>query len=131
MSWKCATCDKLFETIPEDAVLITKGAFSTVTVYRFADGEVHCLRRFMPMRLETKHKAFHKTKKVGCEFCFPPPEPPKPEPPVEQVLFQEVQVPELPEPEIVVEEVAVESEIEIEIEEPMTAIAAAFRRINS
>src|SRR5882762_7895522 len=127
MSWRCATCDKLFETIPEDAVLITKGAFSTVTVYRFADGEVHCLRRFTPMSLETKHKAFHKTKKVvGCEFCFQ--EPPKTEPPVEQ--SQEVQVPEKS-PEIVVEEVAVEAEIESEVEEPVTAMAAAFRRIKS
>ena len=139
MSWRCATCDKLFETIPEDAVLLTKGAFSTVTVYRFADGEVHCLRRFMPMRLETKHKAFHKTKKVvGCEFCFPPPEPPKPEPPVEQVeLFQAVmaalaELPE-PQPELPVEVLAELPEVreqEIEDEsESVTTMGAAFKRL--
>jgi len=84
------------------------------------------------MRLETKHKAFHKTKKVvGCEYCFPPPEPP-----VEQIeLLQEVQAPEKSrEPETVEEvkpEVAVEAEIESAVEEPVTAMAAAFRRIKS
>ena len=131
MSWRCATCDKLFETIPEDAVLITTGAFSRVTVYKIA-GEVHSLRRVMSMA--QKHKIWHgKFPRPDCIYCNPPP---KPEPPVEQIeLLQEVQAPEKSrEPENVEEvkpKVAVESEIEIEIEEPMTAMAAAFRRIKS
>ncbi len=123
MSWRCATCDKLFETIPENAVLLTNGAFSRVTVYKI-DGEVHSLRRVMSMA--QKHKIWHgKFPRPDCVYCNPPP---KPEPPVEQVLLQEVvaalaELPE-PQPEII-------AEPEIESEEPMTAIAAAFRRINS
>src|SRR6267154_2779071 len=90
MSWRCATCDKLFETIPEDAVLITNGAFSRVTVYKI-DGEVHSLRRLMSA--EQKHKIWHKkVPRLDCIHCNPPPEP---NPPVEQVeLLQEVQAPE-------------------------------------
>ena len=121
MSWRCATCDKLFETISEDAVLITKGAFSTVTVYRFADGEVHCLRRFMPMRLETKHKAFHKTKKVvGCEFCFPPPEPEPPQSPMPV---------ELPPHEEVIAQVEEVIGQEIEDDHELTSMELAFKHI--
>jgi hypothetical protein len=51
----------------------------------------------------------------------------KAEPALEQEVVQVLET--LPEPEIIAEKVA--AEIEPEVEEPMTAMAAAFRRIKS
>ena len=128
MTWRCVTCDKIFETL-DGAVLVSRAARSQVTIYKVA-GEIHSLRKIRPMS-EAKHRAWHKDiPKIGCEFCFPsPPEPPPPQPPVERVLLQEVvaALAELPEPQ---PEVIAEPEIEDESEsESVTTMGAAFKRI--
>ncbi len=120
MSWRCATCDKLFETIPEDTVLLSKGAFSRVTVYRFADGTIHSLRQ--GRSAQTIHKTWHKiSKKLGCEFCFPLPEPePEPEPQPELPVEVLAELPELP--------ASIPEQIEDEDVESLTPMQMAFRR---
>jgi len=78
------------------------------------DGEVHSLRRVMTA--EQKHNRWHKTKKVGCEFCFPPPEPQ----PVEHevVTAPSASTNSIEKPEIE------------DDDESLTSMQMAFRRIN-
>ena len=124
MSWKCATCDRVFEIIPEDAVLLNRPGRSQHRVYRFMDGTIHSVRKVISA--ESIHHRWHdRFPKPDCEFCFPPP---GPEPPVEQVeLLQEVVqvLDELPEPQ---PELEIEP-VETEVEEPTTSMAAAFHRL--
>jgi len=54
MSWRCVTCDQVFDSIPEDAVQITPGD-RRVNSYRLADGTIHSLRKTRPMSEEDKH----------------------------------------------------------------------------
>jgi hypothetical protein len=125
MTWKCTTCDREFDSIPEDAVLLSRGKFNRVIVYRFADGVVHGVRKIKPVSTEHLHRRWHKTPTLGCEFCFPSHEP---EPPVERTeLLQAVVevLTELPEPQ---PEIKSEPEIEIEDESSMTSMQIAFRR---
>jgi len=118
MSWRCATCDKLFETIPEDAVLITTGAFSRVTVYKI-DGEVHSLRRLMSA--EQKHKIWHKkVPRLDCIHCNPPPGPEPPQSPMPV---------ELPPQEEVIAQVEEVIGQEIEDDHELTSMELAFKHI--
>src|SRR3981189_445972 len=87
MSWRCVTCDQVFDSIPDGAVQITPGD-RRVNSYRLADGTIHSLRKTRPMSEEDKHsRRRHNPLVVGCEFCFPPPKPEQPEP-VEQPVVQ-------------------------------------------
>jgi hypothetical protein len=122
MSWKCVTCDRVFDTIPEDAVLVGRATRSQVTVYKIA-GEVHSLRAIKPMS-EASHHHWHRNKpKIGCKFCFPPSKPPEPQPPVQAELLEEVvaALESLPAPQP-------EPEIEDEDVESLTPMQMAFRR---
>lgn len=62
MTWKCTMCDREFETIPEDAVLISRRTRSRTFVYKFG-GEIHSLRKIRP--------------RLKSESVPPPPESPK------------------------------------------------------
>ena len=105
--WKCATCDREFEAIPEDAVRLTRGKART-NVFRFSDGSIHALRKIRP-----------KSEMV------PPPsaEPPKGATELLQSVVQDLA--ELPNPQ---PEIESEPEIEIEDESSMTSMEFAFRR---
>jgi len=121
--YRCNICSATWGTIPDGAVEILSRNQSYV--YRFVDGTVHDLRRVTPKRQQSQamHTRWHKTPRVGCEFCFPPPEPESPV--VQTELLQEaVQVEALPEPppEPVVVVVAPEPR-------PNTSMAAAFHRL--
>jgi hypothetical protein len=121
MSLVCTICGKTWETIPQQAVLISGG--SRVSVYDI-DGEIHSLRHVMAAR--QKHNRWHKTKKTGCEFCFP-----LPEPPVERTeLLNDVLevLEELPQPEEVKPVPPSKVEPEDLEPEPRTAMAFAFQR---
>jgi len=130
MKYRCVTCEQEFPNgVPDGAVQLTSERHR-VSSYRFTDGTVHNLRQ---LKVSAKqHQHLHRmAKKVGCEFCFPPPKPePHPEPVVEQTQVQ----PPVPEPQIMVEEKPeVMAEIDPEPENELTAItslAAAFRRVN-
>ncbi|SRR6266446_2359904 len=112
----CTICGQRFAEIPEEAVQLTPGG----RVYRFPDGTVHNLRRVRSA--EQKHNRWHKTRKSGCEFCFPPQ---RPQPVEQPELLNEV-LDELPQPEEVPP-----SEVEPEDLEPesQTSMALAFQRI--
>jgi DNA-directed RNA polymerase specialized sigma24 family protein len=106
--WTCRLCSKSFEEIPDDAILLSpRGHRRHSCLYRFG-GVVHDLR-------EIKQK----TSEVSAQ----------PEPPVQVELLQEVvaALAELPEPQ---PEIIMDPEIEDESEsESVTAMAAAFKRI--
>jgi hypothetical protein len=69
--FRCTTCDQAFD-IPDDAVLLSKGTFSRIKVYRFPDGAVHSFRLVKPMSALGRHNRWHKTaRQSGCELCFP------------------------------------------------------------
>src|SRR5690349_4192629 len=105
--WKCTTCDRQFEAIPEDAVRLTRTKART-NVFRFPDGSIHALRKIRP-----------KSESVP---------PFQPKTPVEQseLLLEIVQLlAELPKPQ---PEIKAEPEIEIEDESSMTSMEFAFRR---
>ena|SRR6267154_2370749 len=107
--WKCRICSKTFDELPDDAIEIGRGHRGVYRLFKF-DGAIHDLR-----------------------VVAKKPEPPimvEPEPPVQVEFFQAViaALAELPEPQ---PEIIAEPEIESEVEEPMTAMAAAFRRIKS
>ena|SRR5437899_233568 len=109
----CTTCDEKFAVIPNDAVKLTPG--NMTSTYRFANGQIHNLRRD---NSESIHTRWHKTsKKIGCEFCFQ--SEPEPQPPVEVL--------QLPEP--IKPEVIAEPHVEDD-ESSLTSMALAFRRIN-
>jgi hypothetical protein len=78
MSFVCVTCDKKFETVPDDAVQITPDK-RRVTSYRFADGTTHHLRYDASRGNTGKalHTRWHQDKKKpGMHlYCYPPPEP--------------------------------------------------------
>jgi len=107
----CTTCDEKFAVIPKDAVKLTPG--NMTSTYRFANGQIHNLRRD---NSEAMHTRWHKTKKVGCEFCFPPPEPQ----PVEHevVTAPSASTNSIEKPEIE------------DDDESLTSMQMAFRRIN-
>ena len=126
MTWKCTTCDRVFDSIPEDAVLLTRGKFNRVIVYRFANGVVHGVRKIKPVNAEHLHRRWHKTAKVvDCGFCFPP-EPPKEDTELlQEVLEVLTELPQSAEPEVAPE---IDSD---EIQQPVTTMAAAFRNFKS
>jgi hypothetical protein len=108
---KCATCDREFEIIPDDAIRLTHTAART-NVYRFSDGAIHSLRKIRTPKSES----------------VPPPlEPPKED---TELLKAVVEVlAELPKPK---PEIMLEPEVIAEVEEPAnTTMAAAFRNFKS
>ncbi len=105
MTWKCATCDREFDAVPDDAVRLTHNAART-NVYRFSDGAIHSLRKIRTPKSES----------------VPPPLGPPKE--ATELLQSVVEVlTELPKPEI-----KSEPEIEIEDESSTTSMQIAFRR---
>jgi hypothetical protein len=104
--WRCAICDREFEAIPEDAVLISRHTRSRTYVYKFG-GDIHALRKIRIPKSES----------------VPPPlEPPKED---TELLNAVVEVlAELPKPQ---PEIKSEPEIEIE-DSSMTSMELAFRR---
>jgi len=107
--WKCATCDREFEIIPDDAVRLTHTAART-NVYRFSDGAIHSLR---------------KIRSPKSESVLPPLESPRE---ATELLQSVVEVlTELPQSQSEpIKREATEPEIE-----PMTTMAAAFRNFKS
>ena len=128
MSYVCRICSKEFTDLPPDAIQIAAGRRGTL--YKFGDGEIHDL--LAPKNIvQTRviHKRYHKTPRLDCPICIPPV---KSEPVQTQLLQEVVQVPEkLPQPNIEEVKPQVATEIETENEEPMTAMAAAFRKFKS
>jgi hypothetical protein len=116
----CTTCDEKFAVIPKDAVKLTPG--NMTSTYRFANGHIHNLRRD---NSEALHTRWHKTKKSGCEFCFPPPQSQSVE---QSELLNEVldTLEQLPGP---IKQVIAEPHVEDD-ESSLTSMALAFRRIN-
>jgi hypothetical protein len=119
MRWKCSVCDREFESIPDNAVVISRGTLSRVVVYKFVDGVVHTLR-----------KVKQKTPEVRVQPQPTKQEPPKQEPPVQVEFLQTVVavLESLPAPQ---PEVIAEPEIEDESDsESVTTMGAAFKRIS-
>src|SRR5258708_1458780 len=103
---KCATCDREFEIIPDDAVRLTHTAART-NVYRFSDGAIHSFRKIRP----PKRKRFH-----------PPLESAKEDTELLQAAIEVLA--ELPKPQ---PEIKSEPKIEIEDESSTTSMQIAFR----
>jgi len=119
MKYVCTTCDLALDGIPDGAIEIgcRRGRGYRVNTYRFKDGSTHSLRQ---LKVTIKqHQHLHKmSKKIWCDFCFPPPT----EQPVEQT--QVVQAP-VPEPRNMAEEEPVESQLS-----SITILSAAFGRVS-
>ena len=110
MSLVCTICGHTWETIPPQAVLISRN--NRVAMYDI-DGEVHSVRHVMTA--EQKHNRWHQNRnKIGCELCFPPEPPAEIKP--EVVTAPSVTTNSIEEPE---------SE-----DESLTSMQMAFRKIN-
>ena len=109
--WKCTTCDRQFDIVPDGAVRLTRGKART-NVYRFSDGSIHSLLKIRTPKSES---------------VLPPLESPKEDTELLQAAIEVLA--ELPRPQ---PEIKSEPEVIAEVEEPAnTTMAAAFRNFKS
>jgi hypothetical protein len=137
MSYCCTTCDAQFESVPSDAVLLSSGNGGRIKTFRFADGTMHHIRKFIDSKSggHGSHNRWHRDRgqfDPTCRFCNPRPvveskielqEVATPVEPVEAQVVEPtvepvIEVTQPPEPEI--------EQAELEPEN-ITAMAAAFR----